>query len=174
MPRESNSSPSSQPLVIGAGNPLRGDDGAGPAVACAVAARAASAARILLASGEGAALMKAWEGAERVILIDAARSGAGPGTIHCFEAHREPVPAQFLSCSTHAFSVAEAIEMARALGLLPARLTVYGIEGANFEFGEGLTPEVARAAREVEARILESLAIPSPGASHEATCNSSG
>jgi hypothetical protein len=43
--------------------------------------------------------------------------------------------------------------MARILGRLPERIAVYGIEGCDFSYGEGLSAEVAAAADVVEAEI---------------------
>ena len=43
------------------------------------------------------------------------------------------------------------------LGRLPAALTVYGVEGATFTVGTGLSPEVAAGAAEAAARILEEV-----------------
>ncbi len=151
-------------LVIGVGNAMRGDDGAGLAVARALAARVGPGVRVMEASGEGAALMDAWRDAETVILVDAARSGASPGTIHRFDAAKEPMPARFFHYSTHAFSVAEAVELARVLGALPPRLFVFGIEGRTFEAGAALSPEVARAAEEAAEEIARLLAAEHPPA----------
>jgi hydrogenase maturation protease len=53
------------------------------------------------------------------------------------------------SSSTHALDVAAAIEFARALGRLPPRLIVYGIEGRSFTVSAGLSPEVERAIKQV-------------------------
>ena len=151
-------------LVIGVGNAMRGDDGAGLAVARALAARVGPGVRVMEASGEGAALMDAWRGAETVVLVDAARSGAPPGTIHRFDAAKEPMPARFFHYSTHAFSVAEAVELARVLGALPPRLLVFGIEGRTFEAGVALSPEAARAAEEAAEEIARLLAGEHPPA----------
>ncbi|WP_457653546.1 hydrogenase maturation protease [Rhodocaloribacter sp.] len=151
-------------LVIGVGNAMRGDDGAGLAVARALAARVPPGVRVMEASGEGAALMDAWRGAGTVLLVDAARSGAPPGTIHRFDAVKEPMPARFFHYSTHAFSVAEAVELARVLGALPPRLLVYGIEGRTFEAGAALSSEVARAVADVTAEIARLLAGEHPPA----------
>jgi hydrogenase maturation protease len=107
------------------------------------------------ASGEGAALLEAWKGAARVVVIDATHSGAPPGTIHRFDARAGPLPSRFFHYSTHAFSVAEAVELARALNELPPHLIVYGIEGKNYAAGEGLTPEVEQAARAVIPQVLQ-------------------
>ena len=56
-----------------------------------------------------------------------------------------PLPRGALGMSTHGFGLAEALELARALGQLPRRCIVYAIEGASFETGAPLSPEVAAA-----------------------------
>src|SRR5215207_5591238 len=57
--------------------------------------------------------------------------------------------------STHAFGVADAIELARTLGRLPARLEIYTIEGADFTAGAGLSPPVAAAVNALTRRIVD-------------------
>jgi hydrogenase maturation protease len=146
--------PGAAVLVIGIGNLYRRDDGVGIVIARALQAENRGGIRIIEHSGEGAALIEAWRGAARVIIIDAVQSGAKPGAIHRLEAHAQAVPTQLFRCSTHAFSLAEAIELARALGQLPPRVIVYGIEGRDFEAGEGLSHEVNAAADEVRRRVL--------------------
>jgi hydrogenase maturation protease len=135
-------------LVIGVGNPWRGDDGAGPAVA-----QALGGAHV----DDPLRLLEEWEHVEHAIVVDAAASGAPPGTVRRFDARSGPLPPAALRCSTHAFGVPDAIELARALGRLPARLEVYAIEGAEFGHGAELTPAVALAVAEL-ARTLEASA----------------
>jgi hydrogenase maturation protease len=134
--------------VIGLGNDWRRDDGAGLEVA-----RRLGGVQL---SGEPIGLIEVLDGEDEVVLVDAVRSGADPGTVHVFEAGAEPLPATlFGATSTHTLGLAEAVELARSLGRLPRRVLVYGIEGADFAFGKGLTPPVAGAAaaviEEVEA-----------------------
>ncbi len=149
-------------LIIGLGNEYRSDDAAGLLVARRLQAIAGKIVAVLEQSGEGAALMEAWQDAERVILIDAVRSGATAGTIHRLDAQAQPIPQQFFHYSTHAFSIAEAIELARALNRLPPCLIVYGIEGKTFAAGLTLSTEVASAVEEVTRRILVELQAASP------------
>jgi hydrogenase maturation protease len=137
-------------LVIGAGNDARRDDGAGLAVARHLRAAGLDARE---ARGDLSALADLWRDTDRVILVDAVCSGAPPGTLHCFDALHAPLPAVFARASTHALGLAEAVELARALGRLPATLTVYGIEGAEFDMGEGLSPRVAEAIGRAVAAI---------------------
>lgn len=145
-------------LIIGIGNEYRRDDAVGLVVARALHDKNLDGIEILEMSGEGAALIEAWQDAERVIVIDAVCSGASPGTIFRFEAYHQPIPTQFFRYSTHNFGLAEAIELARSLEQLPKELIVYGIEGKDFSLGEGLSSEIAHAAHEVVQRIEKELA----------------
>jgi hydrogenase maturation protease len=144
-------------LLIGVGNEYRSDDAVGLFVARLAREGAPEQINVRESPGEGAALIKAWEGAQTVILIDAVCSGGEAGTIHRIEAHRETLPAKLFHYSTHAFGVAEAIELARVLNQLPPRLIVYGIEGKNFAAGVGLSPEVKEAAERVVDCVLKDL-----------------
>ncbi|HKC86245.1 MAG TPA: hypothetical protein VKG02_09745 [Blastocatellia bacterium] len=56
--------------------------------------------------------------------------------------------------------MAEAIELARALGNIPQRLMVYGIEGKNFAAGVGLSAEVEKAAGEAAGQALTLIQHP--------------
>src|SRR5271157_6650837 len=144
-------------VVIGVGNEYRGDDGAGVAVARRLRAQFPGGVTILEESGEGASLIQAWQGAAWVMLVDAVRSSAPPGTIHRLDARAEPMPTGFFNYSTHAFSVAEAVELARSLDRLPPYLIVYGIEGENFAAGVGLSAAVERAVEVVVERVAEEV-----------------
>ena len=152
-----NSSSNPNILLIGVGNEYRRDDGVGRWIARALKAKQLPNAIVTEASGEGTALMEAWKDGGTVFLFDAVSSGAPPGTIYRLDAHIQPIPQQFFHYSTHAFSVAEAIELARALNQLPPRLIVCGIEGKTFEAGVGLSSEVEQAAREVVERVVQEI-----------------
>ena len=69
--------------------------------------------------GEPVGLIEDWAGADAVIVVDAVSSGAPPGTIHRLDPLSAPIPAALSQGSTHAFGLAETIELARALGRLP-------------------------------------------------------
>ena len=146
-----------QTLVIGVGNPLRGDDGVGHVVTRALRRLNLPNVSVREESGESAALIEAWKNAENVIVIDAAQSGSAPGIIHRFDASCGPIPARFFHCSTHGLSAAEAIELARSLNQLPPRLILFGVEGRDFGVGETLSPEVAGAVDELVNRLRTQL-----------------
>ena len=142
--------------VIGVGNVYRSDDGVGIVVARRIREKNGHL-HVVEASGEGASLMAMWTLFDHVVLIDAVRSSSSPGRIHRLDAHEARIPSEFFNYSTHAFSVAEAVEMSRALGTLPASLVIYGIEGRSFAAGSELSPVVARALDEVVDRVTVDL-----------------
>lgn len=149
-------------VVIGVGNRLRRDDGVGLVVVDHLQGSLPPDTRVLASEHVPPDLYELWDGANQVFLVDAAASGAVPGTVRRFDAGSTVLPAVELRLSTHGFGLAQAIALARALGRLPDSLTVYAIEGAELGDGEGLSAAVADAAATVAGRIrselLESLA----------------
>jgi hydrogenase maturation protease len=132
-------------IVIGVGNACRGDDGVGLEVARRVASRHPAGAAVLQAIGEVSGLIEAWEGAERVVIIDASHGAGTPGVVRRIDATRESVPASLGSTSTHGLGVAEAVALARSLGRLPRSIVIYAVEGTEFGYGRGLSAEVEAA-----------------------------
>ncbi|MFD0981351.1 hydrogenase maturation protease [Tropicimonas aquimaris] len=131
-------------FYIGVGNPMRHDDGVGPRIAEALAALGANT---LVHAGDGMALIEPFDTHSDIVVFDATQSGRAAGTITRIDATKAPVPVEIFRHSTHRIGVGEAVETARALGCLPPRLLLIGIEGQRFDPGEGLSAPVERAAR---------------------------
>jgi len=144
-------------LVIGVGTRYRKDDAAGLTVAEGLRTRLSAEVTLVEHEGEGVALMERLQGWQAAILIDAMSSGARRGTIRRFEAKTHPLPAAIFRHSSHALSVADAIELGRALERLPQHLVVFGIEGGDFGAGMPLSPEVESSVPEVVRRVLEEI-----------------
>jgi hydrogenase maturation protease len=140
-------------MIIGVGNAYRGDDAVGQVVAQRLREEPLNHVTVLVQDSAGADLLESWRDTDVVMLIDAVQSGARPGTVHCIEATERPVPKTLRHCSTHAFGVGAAIELARVLQQLPPRLVIYGIEGQTFDMGAGLSEAVAQTVPEVLARM---------------------
>ena len=142
--------------VVGVGNAWRGDDAAGLAVARQLREEEIGA-RVVEIDGEPVAIMEAWEGATAVWVVDAVSSGAAPGTVHRVDVTVRGLPRELTRASSHAFGLADSIELARALGRLPERIVVYGIEGASFAAGDGVSPEVGAAVEQVVAAVRKEV-----------------
>ncbi len=127
------------PLVIGIGNPLRGDDAFGPRVAEGLAARGIPAATH---QGDGLGLIHLWQGRSPVHLVDAARINEQPGRLWRLELGARALPAELSGATSHRVGVAEAVELGRALKQLPERLVVHAVAAQAFGFGEAMTPAV--------------------------------
>jgi hydrogenase maturation protease len=152
-------------VVVGVGTAFRRDDAAGLAVARRLRA-AAPGAIVVEAEADPMLILERCTGADTAVIIDAVSSGGRPGTVYRLDAGSGVLPQRlFGATSTHALSVAEVVELARALGMLPPRVIVYGIEGRTFEAGEGLSPEVAAAVDAVAARVAADTAVAVAGES---------
>ena len=146
--------PRTPTVVIGIGNPDRGDDAVGRLVAARLRDRVPDTVTVVEQDGEATRLVDHLGRTGSAILVDASISGAVTGTIRRFDVARDPLPPGKSGASTHGLGLAEAVELARILGTLPARCVVYAVEARSFEPGRPLSPEVAAAADEVVARVL--------------------
>jgi len=146
-----------QTLIIGVGNEFRGDDAAGLAVSRRIAALKLPHIQVIELNGEGADLIEAWQGVESVYLIDAVSAQGLVGSVYLFDAQKQPLPVQYFGISSHAFGVAEAIEISRSLGQLPPKFVVYGIGCRNFDPGSNLSPEVRQAVENVIRQLLQEI-----------------
>ncbi|MGV9452516.1 hydrogenase maturation protease [Streptomyces sp. NPDC003635] len=130
--------------VIGVGNDYRRDDGVGWAVIAGLRERPLPPGTVLATcDGDPGRLIGLWEGARLAVVVDAAHAHpAAPGRVHRLAVDSGRL-AQRSATSSHGLGLGEAVELARVLGLLPERLVVYAVEGADSDLGTGLSPAVA-------------------------------
>jgi hydrogenase maturation protease len=142
-------------LIVGYGNPLRGDDGVGQTVAQTFAGHDAVAGVDALACHQlTPELAERFAAAARVVLIDAA-AGLEAGRVSVTRLQPAPAPASTLG---HHVEPAQLLHLAQALyGRSPeAHLVTVG--AGSLELGEGLSPPVVAALPEVIA-IVRRLAL---------------
>jgi hydrogenase maturation protease len=150
-------------LVVGLGSPDRGDDGVGPAVARLVAARRLPGVDVLVHE-DPTDLVALWSGRSVAVVVDALVSGAAPGTVSVLRtgARGQRLPSHAWVATarggTHAFGLATAVELSRALGRLPDELVVVGVEASALEHRAPLSPRVAAAVPAAAAAVVEVLA----------------
>lgn len=149
-------------LVLGVGNLLMGDDGLG---VCAVQAmqnapRDPSIALLDAGTAMFAAAIEV-ERADRLIILDAIRTGRRPGTLILLDGTRLGQPAG-APRSLHEYGVAHLLagcDPARR----PGQITVLGLEPAALGFGLGLSDPVREALPElIEAAWAAALGHPLP------------
>ncbi|MDF2143460.1 hydrogenase maturation protease [Knoellia sp. p5-6-4] len=149
----------SRPLVVGLGSPHRGDDAVGVVVARGVAACHVPGVDVV-AHEDPTDLVELWSGHELAVVVDAVRSGSEPGTLTVLETGalgerlRESAWGRTGRGGTHAFGLASAVELARALRRLPDRVVLVGVEAASFDHGAPLSPAVAAAVPTAVDRVL--------------------
>jgi hydrogenase maturation protease len=142
------------PLIIGYGNAMCGDDGAGPAAIALLEQAAVYGARLIACRQLTPELAVAVSEADCIIFIDAAAGGvAGSIAVQPIDADAAIPPGL-----THALTPAAILAIARHLfGITPpARLIT--IAGADFRLGAELSPVVRRALPEAVA-LAQRLAM---------------
>lgn len=142
-------------LVVGIGNPDRGDDAAGILVVRRLRERGIKA---IEHTGATLNLLDIWAESDRVIVVDAVISGAAPGSTQIWDPWNVSLKSVVFRASTHEFSLADAIELARAMNRLPGWMRIYGIEATRFEAGTHPSEEVISAVERV-AKEIERLTI---------------
>lgn len=141
--------------IIGLGNGMRGDDAVGLMAARRIRQELGDKVEVIEAEMAGVDLIELMKGAHSVILIDAARSGQAPGSVHRLDASVSPIGGQVFPRSSHAIGVSEAIELARAMDVLPTTVIVYGVEVGNTEIGQPLSPPMGEALDQVLKQIIQ-------------------
>jgi hydrogenase maturation protease len=146
-------------IVIGVGNRDRGDDAAGPLVCDRLRARLgpATTVRTFVCEGSIIDLALHWDHDDDVIIVDAMAPGCEPGRVVSVDATTDPLPTP-RAVSTHEIDVSVAIELARAIGRMPGRLLLIGIEVAQADWAAPPSAAVDAAVDEVVDLVLEQLA----------------
>ncbi len=150
-------------VVIGIGNPLRRDDGIGPAVAAGLAGHDLPGTRVLTCAAEPTALLDAWEGAALAVLIDAV-AGDRPGRVRTCSlvdlAEAAPV-------SSHDLGLRQAYELGRVLGRAPESVIVVTVDVADTGHGQGLSPAVAAALPDAVCAVVALLGQQADESTHQ-------
>ncbi len=143
-------------LIIGIGNPLRGDDGVGPGVIEKMSLQNLPDCRLVAADVTGLDLVKYFRPDERIIIIDAAEMGAEPGTIRVFSV-ADLEHARFVAMtSTHGMGLFETLKLAQAVGY-NNQIWIIGVQVQTCSYQPGLSDKVERAIERIEEIIKQLL-----------------
>jgi hydrogenase maturation protease len=146
-------------LILGIGNPILSDDGAGIRVAQEVGKQLNDPQVTVAETSEaGLRLLDSIVGYDKVIIIDAIQTEKGQaGQIYHMEPKDFSLTKHF--SSPHQINLAISLELGNALNLaMPQKITIFAIEAKDItSFSEKCTPEVEQAIPEVVKMVLEEL-----------------
>ena len=155
-------SPPVSTLIIGCGNVLCGDDAIGPVLIRRMWERGLPV-NVRCADGGTGGMDVAFQmrGVPHVILVDACQSGSEPGAI--FELPGEEVEQlpPLTGINLHAFRWDHALAFGRWLLKedYPKKVTVFLIEGEQFQVGDSLSPKVDQAIDLLAERLFGVLNV---------------
>lgn len=142
-------------LILGLGNVLLEDDGVGSAAVRALLDRYVPPQEVKVFDGGtlGLSLLPYVDAADAVILVDAVKADAPPGT--CVRIDGEDVvPAVATRLSPHQIGVADLLDGARWLDRSPKTLILLGLVPQSMELAVGLTPRVHAALPDLVERVV--------------------
>ena len=156
--------PSSDTLIVGLGNPLRGDDGIGiHVIQILMAETLPEGVQVVEGGTQGLGLVSLMEGRRRVILVDAANVGLSPGKFVRFTPQEARLLGGDSHISIHNAGLRDALLLAETLELLPDEIVIYGMQPANLDWDDGLSPQVEAAMPELVSAILDELGVEPTG-----------
>ncbi len=145
-------------LVLGVGNILLGDEGAGVRVVELLEQRYRFSDQVEFVDGgtAGLELLACLDDKKHVIIIDAIIGDEPPGTIE--KMVLDNAPAFFQNrISPHQLGLSEMLSCAAMTDSLPDHISLYGIIPQSLETGLELTPTVAAAVEEISLQVLADL-----------------
>ena len=152
--------PTKNIVVLGVGNLLLSDEGVGVHVANRLMAmELPPGVRVVEGGTDGFKLMNVVVGADRLIVVDAVKGGAPPGSIYRFDINDAPSTPAELKTSVHQIGILEVIHLSELVGDKP-EATIIGVEPKSLEMGMELSPELEEKLPKIIELVLEEINRP--------------
>ena len=144
-------------LILGIGNTLLSDEGVGVHVIRHLAAEHPDEPDLTFLDGGTLSFTLAGDIADHdfLIVVDAARLDAPPGTVRCFEDQQMDRYLGRAQMSVHEVGLSDLLDMARLSDTLPRRRALVGIQPEILDWGERPSPAVEPAVREAARLVLD-------------------
>ena len=144
--------------IIAVGNPLRGDDGIGPAVLEMLRGmELPDNVGLVNAGSDPLDAIGHIMDADKAVIIDAAGMNREPGFIAVLGPENLRAVSNSTPVSTHIYGLAEGIELAQAVGF-KTEIRIIGIQPENTGAADRLSPAVAACIPDVINLVLEEVA----------------
>jgi hydrogenase maturation protease len=153
-------SPRKRTVIVGVGNVLLKDEGIGVHVVRALQEMSLASPEgevEVVDGGTSPGALDMAEGADKLIIVDAACGGGEPGTIYRFapdEVSGEPK----LLTSLHDLGLFDSLRMMESVGNPPRETVIIGVEPAEVDWGLELTPALRGKLPDVVQRVVEEQA----------------
>ena len=144
-------------LLLGIGHRFRSDDGLGPYVVQQINKKKIEGIVAWELNGDFTNIIDSLGDYQELIVVDAATSGQAKGSYQVINYRKEELPTEWVQSSTHGLGIAEGLQLASVLGVLPDKVTIYAVEAGNLDPGNQLSLEVLKAADRVIAEIEQQL-----------------
>ncbi len=132
-------------LLLGLGNPLMADDGAGQELLSKLSCHASTwGKQVEFVDGgtQGLALLGLFEGREAVVFLDAVRLGDKPGAVHVLRGQELLRMGARPASTAHEGSAPQILAALALLGETPKEVAMIGLEPEKIGLGIGLSPSV--------------------------------
>jgi hydrogenase maturation protease len=147
-------------LVAAAGNPSAGDDSFGPRVAKELLRRRLAHVDVMNLEQDPSRLLELLSGRELLVIVDAIAGEYGCGRIiECAWDDAAAHLAHGLQLSSHGLSIADQIELARALGCLPAAVRFVGAIVSDFEVGHACSAGMPRLVKSAADCVIKAIRV---------------
>ena len=150
-------------VIIGCGNLLRGDDAIGPLLIRELFEEGYGDSVVLVDGGTaGMDIAFKMRGASRVIMVDACRTDAPPGTVYRVPGQELEHLPDVRSFQSHTFRWDHALAFARWLlddGEYPAEVGVYLVAVDELGFGDELSTRARRAMAQLKLLIKREIGV---------------
>lgn len=145
-------------LVLGIGNLVMSDDGAGVRVVQELQKRYRFPPHVEIMDGGtlGLDLLPKLEGIERLLVVDAVETGGKPGTLVRLLGEELPIALQ-TKISPHQMGLKDLLAVAELMGHAPREMVLVGIQPASIEMGDELSNNIAEQLEEMIDKVLTEL-----------------
>jgi len=141
-------------VILGVGNILLKDEGIGVHAAHALQEMPLNEGVEVMDGGTSPDIIPLVEGADKLIVIDAALGGEEPGTIYRFSP--EDIAAESADLvSAHQMSFAENLRLMKGLGIEPREVVIIGVEPKELDWGLEPSPELQKRIPEIVKAVLQ-------------------
>jgi hydrogenase maturation protease len=144
-------------VILGVGNLLLSDEGVGVHVANELMKMDLSSEVSVIEGGtDGFRLLNVITEADRLIVIDAVKGGAEPGSIYRFDIDEVRNCPSGFKTSVHQIGILEVINLSGLIGKTPYT-TIIGIEPKSLDMSMELTPDIKSKIPKIIDLIFEEL-----------------